>query len=320
MFFQLAQPAVLLQVIAGAFCALTFGSVLRLAALRRDSSETAKNSRDSLRTWWIVCLVVALAVVAGDAGVCLLMTTVSALGMFELQRMVAERKSDRPAVLAVFAVLVVHYLLVYLGQIATAVAMMPIVLPAAVSITQLLQGNTKGFVRSTAGLVWGALFLIYGLSHTVLLLHLPMADSGPAGPIGWFLYLLLLTGINDISQSLFGKRFGSHLRHRITPVVSPGKTWEGFAGGLATTVVSACLLAPTLTALNVSGWYVPALSGFLIAVSGFLGDINMSAVKRDAGVKDSSTLLPGMGGIIDRIDSLTWTAPAFYYFVVGTSF
>jgi phosphatidate cytidylyltransferase len=83
-------------------------------------------------------------------------------------------------------------------------------------------------------------------------------------------------------------------------------------------VILAICLAPFLTTLTaekswVMGILVSALVGVAISLSGFLGDINMSAIKRDAGVKDGSAILPGMGGVIDRIDSLIFTAPVFYY-------
>src|SRR6185295_12013519 len=97
-------------------------------------------------------------------------------------------------------------------------------------------------------------------------------------------YLVILTESNDIAQALWGRAIG---RRRITPGISPHKTWEGFAGGVATTVVLAFVLAPYLTGFStaVNGtsssllWrHVPALAaGLLIALAGFLGDINMSA-------------------------------------------
>ncbi len=91
-------------------------------------------------------------------------------------------------------------------------------------------------------------------------------------------------------------------------------------GGLLTTTFLAMITAPSLTCLTlnrslVAAIGVSAVAGALISIFGFLGDINMSAIKRDAGVKDGSRLLPGQGGMIDRIDSLTFTAPVFYYFV-----
>ena len=92
------------------------------------------------------------------------------------------------------------------------------------------------------------------------------------------------------------------------------------------TVALAPLIAPWLTTLSrhpgpfalaesLQPWVAPILAAILIALAGFFGDINMSAIKRDSGVKDSSCLLPGMGGVIDRVDSLTMTAPVYVYYL-----
>ncbi|EMI15571.1 phosphatidate cytidylyltransferase [Rhodopirellula maiorica SM1] len=106
---------------------------------------------------------------------------------------------------------------------------------------------------------------------------------------------------------MVGRRFG---RRKLT-TVSPKKTWEGFLGGMIVTSVTAMLLGAWLTAL-------PPLqcltAGLLLSIAGQMGDLNMSAMKREVGVKDSGNLLPGQGGILDRIDSLTFTAPLFFYY------
>jgi phosphatidate cytidylyltransferase len=111
-----------------------------------------------------------------------------------------------------------------------------------------------------------------------------------------------------VAQFTWGKLFG---KHKISPSVSPKKTWEGFLGGVATSIVLASLIGPLLTPMDVM-W--SAFAGGLISVSGFLGDITESAVKRDLGVKDAGALIPGHGGILDRIDSLTYAAPIFTHF------
>jgi phosphatidate cytidylyltransferase len=114
--------------------------------------------------------------------------------------------------------------------------------------------------------------------------------------------------MNDISQYIWGKLFG----HRpIAPSISPKKTSAGFYGGILTTVVLAILLR-FLSGFSLE---IALVSGLLISLSGFLGDLVVSAIKRDVGVKDSSQLIPGHGGILDRIDSLTYTAPLFFHFV-----
>lgn len=120
---------------------------------------------------------------------------------------------------------------------------------------------------------------------------------------------MLLTQLNDVAQYLWGKSLG---RHKIVPKVSPNKTWAGFLGGVATTTLLAWLIAPWLTPLTEME---SVLAGLLIGVCGFVGDVVISALKRDIGVKDSGSLLPGHGGILDRLDSLTYTAPLFFHFI-----
>ncbi len=120
---------------------------------------------------------------------------------------------------------------------------------------------------------------------------------------------MFLTQFNDVAQYTWGRLFGSK---PIVPVVSPKKTWEGFLGGLLTTTVAAVLVAPLVTPFD---WQQAAASGLMIAAAGFIGDVTVSAVKRDLGVKDTGSLIPGHGGIMDRIDSLTFTAPLFFHFV-----
>jgi phosphatidate cytidylyltransferase len=240
------------------------------------------------------------------------------------ERIVAMRVWWRLAYLAV----PIHYLFILLASGAGPESFGPVwtFIPVWVFFIMLVRlvvtGQTHGFLE-TAGITFvGLMLIVFLLSHAVLLLALKDSANPVAGGVGLFLYLVVLTEGNDIAQALWGRQLG---RHKITPRVSPGKTWEGFLLGAATTVALACLLAPYLTPyaatpyfvagveLNVP--YLPALAtGAMIAVGGFLGDITMSAAKRDAGVKDTGTLLPGQGGVLDRVDSLMFTAPLFFYF------
>jgi phosphatidate cytidylyltransferase len=119
----------------------------------------------------------------------------------------------------------------------------------------------------------------------------------------------MLTQLNDVAQYIWGKSLG---RHKVLPTVSPNKTVEGLIGGIATTAVLAVLLAPVLTPLT--RWHSLA-AGLMIGAAGFLGDTTVGAVKRDIGVKDAGTMIAGHGGVLDRINSLTYTAPLFFHFV-----
>jgi phosphatidate cytidylyltransferase len=166
--------------------------------------------------------------------------------------------------------------------------------------------------------------LFYGMSHAAYLFILPATATEAAG---WFLFLLILTEADDIFQAIIGRAVAPGKRHRIAPVVSPNKTWEGLIGGMLVTMGLAVLMAPWLTALcetpgplalsgTMQRWVGPALVAIVLTVAGFFGDINMSAIKRDSGVKDGSNALAGRGGLVDRVDSLTFTAPAFVYFIL----
>lgn len=119
-------------------------------------------------------------------------------------------------------------------------------------------------------------------------------------------------GINRVKRYctvFMGKSCG---RRKVVPKVSPGKTLEGLVGGVITTMIASLIIGPLLTPLNT---LQALLAGLLIGISGFCGDVVMSAIKRDVGVKDSGKLLPGHGGLLDRIDSLIFTAPVFFYFI-----
>ncbi|MGH6932542.1 MAG: phosphatidate cytidylyltransferase, partial [Dongiaceae bacterium] len=150
---------------------------------------------------------------------------------------------------------------------------------------------------------------VFSLGHAAYLLVLPPLPGAPAGGPGLLLFLLVLTEANDVAQYVWGKMLG---RTRIVPAVSPKKTVEGFIGGLATTAALAFALAPLLTPF---GWPHALLAGTGIGIAGFLGDITISAVKRDLRIKDTGALLPGHGGMLDRLDSLTYTAPLFFHAV-----
>ncbi len=190
----------------------------------------------------------------------------------------------------------------------------------------ILADRPQQFVVTVAVLSWGLLLLVFCFSHVALLSILPQGRNPAGGAVGWVLYLVLLTELNDIAQALWGRRFG---KRKMTPVISPNKTWEGLLLGMATTIAAAVWLAPLLTPWAgafagsssagsgpASVWRLrPLIAGLIIAVSGTLGDLAMSAVKRDAGVKDSGKLIPGQGGVLDRIDSLTFSGPAFFYYV-----
>ena len=129
----------------------------------------------------------------------------------------------------------------------------------------------------------------------------------------WTLASLIIVVFTDVGAYASGLRFG---KHKLAPVISPGKTWEGFAGSLLTAIVFGAVLAPLMLQ---QPWWVGAIMGVLLALAGTAGDLTESLIKRDLGIKDISTWLPGHGGFLDRLDSiLPSSVVAYVIYLIAT--
>jgi phosphatidate cytidylyltransferase len=149
--------------------------------------------------------------------------------------------------------------------------------------------------------IFGVFFIGWTLSHLILLRLLPAGR-------GYILFLCAVVWVGDSAAMYIGKSLG---RHKMAPTISPGKTWEGsvggVVGGVGTAVVSAGFWLPHLVL-----WQCVVL-GLCISLAAQISDLGESMLKRYAGVKDSSRLIPGHGGILDRIDSMLFAAPTLVY-------
>ena len=315
------EPA-LYTAIAILLGSMVLGSMSRFIALRNSAAETRRKRLASLRTWWMLTIMVSAALLLGRLGICILLMLASCIGWHELTRMAGLRQQDRLAINTGFVLIVINYGLILAGATSVHAVFLPLAAPILFAVLLLIQDEPKAYIRSAGALLWGIMFVGYGLSHAALLMSLPITAAGPMAAAGWFLFVVILTECDDIFQAIIGRLFGRHKKHPIAPVISPNKTWEGFIGGLLVIALLAPVLSPLLIELGgttsptlADRILAPVLIALLISAAGFFGDINMSAIKRDSGVKDSSKLLPGMGGVIDRIDSLTMTAPVYVYFL-----
>ena len=307
----------LLWAIAAVLVALTGGTLVRIVALRGAADDLVQSRLASLRTWWALAGLLSLAVVFGKAGIAVVLAIAAAAGLKEFIWLVGRENTGTRTTAVVFLIIPFYYILALSGYHVLMLQASPIAFVVILGGIRAWLGLAQAYIRTTAAMVWGLMLFVVCLSCSLLLFDLSQVSEPRVGRVGWFLYLVLLTEINDIMQAITGRRFG---KTKITPQVSPNKSLEGLLGGMSSTMLLAVVSAPWLTTLTEgrspsSGILITMASGFLISLFGFLGDINMSAIKRDVGVKDGSTLLPGQGGMIDRIDSLTFTAPVFYYFV-----
>ena len=174
----------------------------------------------------------------------------------------------------------------------------------------LLQLRRKDSSQAIVG-VSTALFGIFYVSWCFSFLIKLRFVEGPGLPGGqwWVALLLLATKGGDIGAYVVGSLLG---RHSLLPRISPSKTWEGAAGGLLFSVAAALAFRPVFSGV---AWPVLLVFGLLLGILGQLGDLSESLIKRDCQVKDSGRLLPGMGGILDVLDSLLFTAPIGYFYV-----
>ena len=229
------------------------------------------------------------------------------MALKEYLTLVPARHADRMPILWMFITIPINYWLIGSNWYGFFIIFIPVYMFLFLPARMVIAGDTKHFLRTVSQLQWGLMTTVFAFSHVASLLVLPN-DHQQTGAL-LVLFLVGLTEFNDITQYLWGKSLG---KIKITPKVSPNKTLAGLLGGIASTTIAAMLLGPLLTPLS---WEMSLLAGLIISISGFCGDIVMSAIKRDIGIKDSGTILPGHGGILDRLDSLIFTAPVFFHFV-----
>ena len=300
-------PTAVQWVLAGLWTVLLLASLIVYVLSRRDR-ETFREVSDRLRSWWWIIGFFSLALLAGPHGAAWLFGLVSYLAFKEYVSLIPTRRVDRRVLFWAYLAIPIQYYWAATGWYGMFIIFIPVYMALFLPMRMMLLGVTDGFIHAAGTITWGLMTTVFGLSHAAFLFALPSAVA-PAGGAGLLLFLVLLTQGNDIAQYLWGKSLGGP---KVVPKVSPGKTWSGLLGGVATTTALALLLGPSLTPL--SGWNLAA-AGVLIGVFGFVGDLTVSAVKRDLGIKDTGSLLPGHGGILDRVDSLTYTAPLFFHFL-----
>ena len=175
----------------------------------------------------------------------------------------------------------------------------------AASVEALFAGDREHAPTRTAHAVTGSLYAGLGLAPIAAL------RVGPSG-LQWVISALVITWANDTCAYFAGRLLG---RHKLHPAVCPNKTWEGFLGGVVGSLLG--MFVARWVAFRALTTTDCVALGLLGAVLGPLGDLSESLLKRAHGVKDSGTLIPGHGGLLDRVDALLFNAPAVYLYVVA---
>ncbi len=173
---------------------------------------------------------------------------------------------------------------------------------AALALALSMRAESLGTVLPRAALLIAGVLYVFGPFRCAVLIH----DDNPH----WLMFALLVSWIGDTGAYYVGRRWG---RHRLAPRVSPAKSWEGAAASVAVAVaVGALYLGRFIPAVP---WWEAALLAAAVNAAGQVGDLAESAMKRGAGVKDSGALLPGHGGLLDRVDSTLFALPTVYVYL-----
>ncbi|MEV6316430.1 phosphatidate cytidylyltransferase [Streptomyces sp. NPDC051776] len=224
------------------------------------------------------------------------------VGLWELSSRLSEKKYIRiplvPLAVGGAAMVVAGYLR---GAEGASVAM---ALTALATLVWRMAEPPEDYLRDVTAGVFAAFYVPFLASFVALMLA---ADDG-----AWrVLTFLLLTVVSDTGAYAIGWRFG---RHKLAPRISPGKTREGLLGAVGFAMAAGALCTEYL--IDGGSWWQGLLLGLAVAVSATLGDLGESMIKRDLGIKDMGNLLPGHGGIMDRLDSLLPTAPVVWLLLV----
>lgn len=300
-------PAHVQWVVVGVTALLIIASTISIIMVKLQPQRDYTELRQRIRSWWWMIGLLFVALLFNQTAAIVFFAVLSYLALKEFFSIVPTRLMDRRVLFWAYLSIPVQYLWVGMGWLAMVSIFIPVYVFLFLPVRMLLIGETKGFIRSAGVIHWMVMLAVYCLSHLGALLTLPITND-KAGYIGPVLFVLLMTQLNDVAQYIWGKSLG---RHKILPSVSPSKTWEGMLGGCITMVFVAAFTGPWLTGLNIA---MSALAGAIMAVGGFFGDVVISSVKRDLKIKDTGRLIPGHGGLLDRLDSLIYTAPIFFHF------
>jgi phosphatidate cytidylyltransferase len=273
-------------------CLYLFLTIASISICLKTHVTPVSQLRMQINSWWYLFPTISLALFFYPYGLTALCLIISALAARELASFYNGKRW-------VFYLLcaALQLFILYTQQYSSTLFAL---LPAA------LFGLLSYFVvtRSRSALAVFLFFLCaYGVSFILEFSHLFIK---PTMIMAWVFYLFAITALNDVAQFISGSLFG---KQKIAVRISPNKTWQGLVGGVISSMGLSIALGEYLQLANIA--YL-ALLGLVLSLAGFCGDMLFSAAKRFFGIKDFSTLIPGHGGILDRVDSLVITTPLLY--------
>ncbi len=302
----------LLALFGGVFAVLaiasSIGLILRWRVGDGTGRATVDNLNDRINAWWLMIGLLGAAFLGGKTGVVLLFAFISFQCLREFISVTYTRRGDHQALVwSFFFFLPLQYWLIADNWYGLFSILIPVYAFLLLPIAESLGADTTRFLERAAKVQWGLMICVYCLSHVPALLTLEIPGFADRNA-QLVVFLILTVQSSDVFQYVWGKLFG---KHKLSPSISPSKTVEGLVGG----VLSA-------TATGAAMWWITpftpaqaALIALAISIMGFFGGFVLSAIKRDRGLKDWGTMIEGHGGMLDRVDSISFSAPIFFHII-----
>jgi len=300
----------LMTLVAGIFGVLIVASVIGYILQQRlspnGSNAAVENLNARIKAWWVMVILIGIAFIAGRIGVLILFGFCSFAALREFVTLINTRRADHWALAAAFFVVVpIQYFLLWAEQYGIFSIFIPVYAFLLMPIISVLRGDTERFLVRIAEVQWALMICVFCASHVPALLTLKIPGYEGRNVL-LIAFLVIVVQLSDVLQYVWGKLLG---RTKIAPRLSPSKTVEGFVGG----IISATLIGTGLWWITPFTPFQAGLLAFVITLMGFFGGLVMSAIKRDRGVKDWGNLIEGHGGLIDRLDSVVFSAPIFFH-------
>ena len=310
---------------------ISIGGILVLATIiaailgfanRGKTNSTLRNLNQRIAAWWAMAIGLAVTLLIGETAVIVLFLVLSFLALREFLTIAPTHRSDhKTLVWLVYVIPLVNYWFLWEHWYGAFAVLIPVYAFLFLPIRNALAGDTSNFLQRAALIQWALMVCVYAISYIPAIMQLPVmindgreaAEGSPLGSGGadgalLMLFLIVVVQLSDVFQYVWGKTLG---KHPVAPSVSPNKTWEGLIGG----VLTATAIGAGLWWITPFTWWQAALLALVSCLMGFFGGLVMSSIKRDRGVKDFGSTIAGHGGIMDRLDSLSFSAPVFFHLI-----
>ena len=257
----------MVHVTAGIYALLLIATLIVGLLRWRNPGDRYEELARRTSSWWWMIGAFTVCVLFNQTITIVFLAFISYLALKEYLSLIPTRRIDRELLLFAYLAIPLQYYWAAMDWYGMFIVFVPVWMFLFFPALMALRGETQNFLSAVGTLSWGLMLTVFALSHMAMLLVSGEVPNPVAGGIGLLLFPVLLAQFNDVAQYCWGKLLG---RHKVTPKVSPNKTWEGLIGGVATTILLASLIGPYLTPMD---WLWSALAGGVIGVTGFLGDI-----------------------------------------------